>query len=236
MEKKIIVANWKANKTREEAKAWVDVFSAAAFPSKPIQVVICPPVVHLFEVYRQLKTASFPFPVTVGVQNLSPYPGGTYTGEVTASMVRGVATHVILGHSERRQWFSETPQQVALAVDQALEHQITPIVSVDRTNWRLQLAQFDDQTIRQILLMYEPPEAISEQIGPIGRGQTADLTDIEDMIGLLSKAYGNTRVLYGGSVKSANVKPFLESALVSGVVVGTASMEVHEFIRLISQV
>jgi triosephosphate isomerase len=232
---KLIVANWKANKTRSEAIHWWQQFKAASFVKKDIEVVICPPVVHLFTLQEELDKSSFPFPVTLGAQDLSQYPSGTYTGEVTARMVDEVVTHVILGHSERRRWFKETPSMIAMKTELALHHGIVPVVSVDRENYRQQLGQFEESQLKKIIIMYEPPEAISEQVGPIGQGQAVDPQQVAEAIKKIKELAAESRVLYGGSVKSANVRDYLELASVDGVVPGTASMNADEFIQLINQ-
>ncbi len=232
---KLIVANWKANKTLPEALAWWQTFSAAKFTSKKIHVVICPAFVHLFALYDKIKSANFPFPVTLGSQDISAYPGGTYTGEVTARMVSGVAAHAILGHSERRQWFKETPQIIAQKTIQALDNHIAPIISVDKVSYRQQLIQFDKNHLQKIIVMYEPPEAISRQVSPIGQGQPADKQDVKIAVNDIRLIAPDSPILYGGSVKSYNVGDYLSLPGISGVVVGTASQNVDEFIKIINQ-
>lgn len=233
---KLIVANWKANKTKQEALAWWQIFSAAKFSPKNIHVVICPAYVHLFSLAEKIKSANFPFSVTPGTQDISAYPGGTYTGEVTARMAAGVITHTILGHSERRRWFKETPPVIAQKAVQALDNNITPIVSVDKLSYRQQLIQFDKNQLKKIIVMYEPPEAISQQIGPVGQGQPADKKDVEIAVNDIKLISPRCRILYGGSVKSYNVADYLSLPGISGAVVGTASQNADEFVKLINQI
>lgn len=232
---KFIIANWKATKTTAEVQEWWRVISAGSFEKKDVHVVISPPSVYLSLLSELLKSAPLPFPATLGAQDLSPFPDGTYTGAVTARMLQDIGvTHVIVGHSERRQWFHETPQDVSLKVEQALHHGIIPIVSVDRENFRTQLAQFDDESLRRIMIMYEPPEAISTMAGSIGTGTSADIADIEEMTASLKRLAPETPILYGGSVKSTNAKTFLSHQDLAGVVVGTASMDAQEFIKILN--
>jgi len=198
---KLIVANWKANKTKPEALAWWQTFSAAKFSPQNIHVVICPPFPYLLILQEQLSKSKFPFPITLGAQNLSPYPGGTYTGEVTARMLMGIVTHSILGHSERRRWFKETPAIVAQKTIQSLDNHITPIISVDQVSYRQQLIQFDKNQLQKIIVMYEPPEAISRQEGPIGQGEPADKKNVEVAVNDIKLIAPASPILYGGSVK-----------------------------------
>lgn len=230
---KLIVGNWKANKTLEETKVWWSVFSKTSFPVKACEVVICPPAVYLYQLYEMLQTSRFPFPVKLGVQNLSEFPGGTYTGEITGRMIKNIATYAIIGHSERRRWFGETAQSVARRVVQALDNGITPIISIDRQNYVQQLDQFDKNMLPKLMFMYEPQEAISREIGPIGEGTPASFSDVSHMVTLLQKLSPKSKILYGGSVKSHNVSEFLSLPGIDGVVPGTASMNVLEFIKLI---
>lgn len=231
---KLIVGNWKANKTLDEVKSWWTTFSCAPFTKTECEVVICPPAIYLYTLDELKRSTTFPFPVKFGLQNLSEYPGGTYTGEITGRMAKGIASYAILGHSERRRWFSETPQAVARKALQAIDNDINPIVSVDRKNYLQQIHQFDAQILPKLLFMYEPPEAISQEVGPIGEGKAADVSDIAEMVETLKLLSPKSKILYGGSVKSSNVNNFLAISGVDGVVPGTASMNVEEFIKLIN--
>lgn len=229
------MANWKANKNMAELQQWWGIFSSHQFRPGDVQVVICPAFAHLSTLKNLIDNSKFPFPLTLGAQDLSPFPGGAYTGEVTGRMLNQLVTHVIVGHSERQRWFGETPQRVAMKVKEAVENNIIPIVSVDRDNYRGQLTQFDDQTLAKIILMYEPPEAISQQVGPIGRGKAADTSDVEEMVEKIRQISPESPIVYGGSVKSDNAASFFSISEVSGVVVGSASLDANEFIRIIEQ-
>lgn len=233
---KLIVANWKANKTKEEAVEWWAEFSSTDFLEKNIQVVICPPAVYLWEWVELLKNTKFPFALSFGVQDISRYPGGTYTGEITARMLKGVVSHVFVGHSERRKWFGDTSQIVAMKARMAMDNDMTPIVLFSRENYREQLGQFNDTELAKMWLMYEPPEAISALEGSIGIGQSAAVSDVEQMVKNIQALAFNSKVLYGGSVKSANVAEYISLVGIDGVGVGSASLDVREFIKLIKQI
>ena len=232
---RLVVANWKANKNRSQVNQWWETFSQHQFDASDIQVIICPAFVHLNLLSELIDKTKLSFPVTVGVQDLSPFPGGAYTGEVTGMMLAGMVTHAIVGHSERRQWFGETPQRVAMKVREALENNIIPIVSVDKDNYRQQLTQFDDQSLAKIVVMYEPPEAISQPTGPIGRGKAAEISDVEGMVKKIQQIFPEQSIVYGGSVKGDNAANFFSISEACGVVVGSASLNANEFIRIIEQ-
>lgn len=204
--------------------------------SKNLRVVICPAAIHFPLVKDLIQKHNLSGSVSAGLQDLSVFPGGAYTGEVTARMAEGLTSYVILGHSERRKWFKETVQQTAQKVIQALDNNIIPVVSVNRENFLEVLGQFDDETLSKIIIMYEPPEAISAQEGPVGKGKSAEITDIVDMIKTLNQLAPATKILYGGSVKSANIANFSLVPGLSGVVVGSASLDPDEFIKIILQI
>jgi len=222
----------------------MDKFSSAPLEQKNLQAVICPAAIHFSLVKSLILTHGFPstgsgqvpFQISAGLQDLSIYPGGAYTGEITGRMAQSLASYAILGHSERRKYFKETVQQTAQKTIQALDNNIIPIVSVDRENFRQQLGQFDDDMLSQIIIMYEPPEAISVQEGPVGKGKSAEVSDIEDMIKNLNQLAPDAKILYGGSVKSANIVNFSSVPGLSGVVIGSASLDPNEFIKIIRQI
>lgn len=231
---KLILANWKATKTKEEVQGWWETFSAASFQKKDIHVVICPPAPYVLPLHGWLSTATFPFKISVGMQDISRYPSGRYTGEIPASIMKRIITHTFLGHSERRRWLGETSQIVAEKARRAMEQDIMPIVLFGRDNYRGQLGQFEGEELNQMVLMYEPPEAISELTGPIGKGQSAALDDIEDMVKSVKTLAPESKITYGGSVKSSNVHSFLDLPVLDGVGVGSASMDAQEFIKILN--
>lgn len=232
---KLILANWKATKTKEEVQGWWKTFSSASFQKKDLHVVICPPAPYVLPLHGWLSTATFPFKISVGMQDMSRYPSGRYTGEIPASIMKGIITHTFLGHSERRRWLKETSQIVAEKARRALEQDITPVVLFGREHYREQLGQFSDDELNQMVLMYEPPEAISELTGPIGEGQSAALDDIKDMVKSVKTLAPESKITYGGSVKSSNVHSFLNLPFLDGVGVGSASMDAQEFVKILHE-
>jgi len=166
MQTTYLIANWKSNKTPKEAQIWTQEVKANLPPtlSPNITPVLCLPFIHLQSVKSQLPKFNY------ATQDLSPYPDGAYTGAVSARMLGDLVKYTLVGHSERRQYFHETPPQIARKVTQALEYNITPIVGVDKKNWHHQLNQFKQKKLKKIIIMYEPPEAIgSGTPAPPGR-------------------------------------------------------------------
>lgn len=218
MKKKLwIIANWKSNMTIQKALDWISQVGPKIEKAEKLEVVVCPTFSSLSEVKKEILVGNFP--IKVGVQDLSPYPEGAYTGEEAASLVKDFAEIAILGHSERRENFSETDEMVQEKVNKAIEAGITPLVCVQSTETPIpEKAQ---------LLAYEPVFAI-------GTGTPDTPANAEKVAAMLKEKHNpDVEVLYGGSVNSENAKAFLEQNNISGLLIGKASLEAQEFVKII---
>lgn len=212
-----IVANWKSNKTIAEALDWISFVGPKLERRENLKVVVCPNFIDIEEVKKAVLVGSYP--LIVGSQDLSPFDEGSYTGEEAARILKEIVDLAILGHSERRQNFSETDEMIAEKVNQALENNITPLVCVQDKN-----TPVPEGTK---LVAYEP-------IFAIGTGQSDSPQNAQEVAFELKKKYGEgIEVLYGGSVTSENVKHFLNENDISGVLVGTASLDPDEFVKIV---
>jgi triosephosphate isomerase len=226
---KYLIGNWKANKTQKEALSWIrSVKESKVTIHARLKIVLCPSFIHLSLFKSELKDLS------LGGQDLSPYGDGAYTGAVTARMLSDLVEFVILGHSERRRYFSDSANKVALKAIQALDNNITPIIAVAKDNWRQQLNALGEEIIKKSIIMYEPPESISRQVGPIGKGEAASLDEVKAMILKIKQDRAPQAVIYGGSVKSHNIQKFLETEIIDGVLPGSASLNSQEWIKMIN--
>lgn len=226
--KKYLIGNWKANKTLKQAKIWIDTVKAKNLKIRSdLEIVLCPSFIHLFLFKNEYPRQK------LGCQDISPFSDGAYTGEVTARMVADLVSYVILGHSERHRYFSEKETYVALKAEQALDNLITPIIAVHKDNYKKQLRALDSSSIEKSIIMYEPPEAISEPVGPIGKGEPAPLEEIYEMITEIKKEANPRAVIYGGSVKSVNLHTFLKEDIIDGVLPGSASLNAEEWISML---
>ncbi len=229
MKKTYIVANWKANKTITEAKTWInEVKSGLPKLSPNLEVILCLPLIHL-HLFKELLPS-----FKLAVQNLSPYTDGAYTGEVSARMLAGLADYALLGHSERHQYFHETTDKVALKVTQSLENSLTPIIALQPKLWRKQLNQLNRDEISRCLFMYEPPEAISRQVGLIGKGEATPINTVISAVQEIKPVAPVSPILYGGSVKSQNLAEFLDIPMIDGVVIGSASLNSSEWLKILA--
>jgi len=225
---KYLIGNWKANKTIDEASAWIkQVKREMPILSESLRVVLCPSDIHL-----SLFKKEWPG-LTLGTQDCSPYGDGAYTGQVTARMLAPLVNYVILGHSERRRYFHEDESMVVKKAIQAWDNGIIPIIAVDAKNFRKQLVALEINQRKESMVMYEPPEAISEQIGPIGKGKAAPLEEVRGMIERIKTEHEVSQVLYGGSVKSDNLATILNESMIDGVLAGSASLNAQEWVRMV---
>jgi triosephosphate isomerase (TIM) len=211
-----IIANWKSNKTIEEALDWISIVGPAIEKKENIKVVVCPTFTVIEEVKKSILVGNFP--LIVGSQDLSPYPEGAYTGEETATILKDVVELSILGHSERRQNFGETDEMVAEKVKQAQDSEIIPLVCVQSEN-----TPIPENTK---LVAYEPVFAI-------GSGNPDTPENAEKVAGLIKTNLPEVEVLYGGSVTSDNVKSFVSQNNINGVLVGKASLDPEEFLKIV---
>lgn len=212
-----IIANWKSNKDISEALEWIDQVGPSLEKKDNIKIVVCPEFNVLNEVKKAISVGNYP--LILGAQDLSPFPAGAYTGEESAKSLAYLINLVILGHSERRQNFGEDDQLVAKKVTQALSNNIIPLVCV----------QSDQTPVPEgcRLVAYEP-------IFAIGTGNPDTPENAEVVAKSLKQKYGqDLEVLYGGSVDSQNIELFLGQGDISGVLIGKASLDTVEFIKIV---
>ncbi|OGH17349.1 MAG: hypothetical protein A3C30_04065 [Candidatus Levybacteria bacterium RIFCSPHIGHO2_02_FULL_40_18] len=214
----LIVANWKENKTWEEALDFLSEFSKIYEPKPNVKVAICPPYLLVPEVSNYVRTNNLS--IDVGVQNLSKFDEGAHTGEVSAREAAEFARFAIIGHSERRA-LGETDSDVKMKVEMAIKYNIEPIVCVVNENVPIPSGTK--------IVAYEPIEAIGT-----GNPDTPENAD-RVASAIKSKYQGIMHVLYGGSVTSENVRRFTQMQNIDGVLVGGASLDPKEFSAIVKQ-
>lgn len=214
-----IIANWKSNKNIEEALDWVSKVGPQIPKRDFLKVVVCPQFLAIEEVKKAVQVGNFPF--MVGSQDLSPFPEGAHTGEEAAEDLSDLVELAILGHSERRKNFGETDEIVAEKVSQANQQNIIPLVCV----------QGKETPVPEgcKLIAYEP-------IFAIGTGNPDTPEDAEEVAKNFKEKYEGVEVLYGGSVTSENAKKFVSQDSLSGLLIGGASLDAEEFVKIINEV
>jgi triosephosphate isomerase len=219
-----VLANWKSHKTLAEAESWLSEFLRLYRPAPQLQVIIAPAAIYLAPLRRLLQKHGTP-PLALAIQDLSPFPLGSYTGAVAAAIVRDLVEFAILGHSERRRYFDETNQDVANKVSEAGAAGIQPIVCVDEPYAMAQLAAIDEEALPGLLIGYGPVEAIG-----IATPQSPEM--VRQAIAEIQALAPDAPILYGGSINAGNAAEYLNLAGVAGLMVGTASLDVEEFARI----
>ena len=240
--RKLIAGNWKMNGLREDgtrlAKTVADRARGADAPE--VDWLVCPPFTLLHAVAEQLAGS----PVKLGAQDCHYEEKGAHTGDIAPAMLRDLCcSHVIVGHSERRQDHGETSELVQAKAEAARAHGMTPILCIGETQQQRDAGQAMDVLTRQLegslpaagegdlVVAYEP-------VWAIGTGRTATADDVREahahVRAQLQKAYGETagaqvRILYGGSVKPANAGELMATENVDGALVGGASLKPDDF-------
>ena len=246
--KKIIAGNWKMNKTQAEARVLVEDLLRDVGRFDAAEIVLCPPFTALAAVSEMLSAETN---IRLGAQNLSEHASGAYTGEISAAMLKELyVRYVIIGHSERRQYFHEDNATVNRKTKAALAAELRPIVCVGETlpereagKWKNVLetqlregfAGFGEKELSDIIIAYEP-------VWAIGTGKTASAAQAEEahqwIRKVLATHFSQTvseriRIQYGGSVKPENAKELLTKPDIDGALVGGASLDARGFAAII---
>lgn len=247
MRKNIVAGNWKMNTTLDEGVELANEINELLRDRKTnCDVVICVPFTHLTSVHAVID----PVRIGLGAENCSEHTKGAYTGEVSAQMVKSTgATHVILGHSERRQYFGENNEQLLAKTRQALENGITPIFCVGEVLEERENGSYNDVVRGQIEALFTlTPEEFSkvivayEPVWAIGTGKTATADQAQDMHAnirrCIEEKYGkeiadNTSILYGGSCKPENAGELFAKPDVDGGLIGGAALKADSFMGII---
>ena len=247
MRKKVIAGNWKMNMLPNEAISFIEELTPLVKNTEN-EVILCVPYTDLF---YSLLTAQGTN-IKIGAQNMHFEDNGAYTGEVSAKMLKSIGVeYVIIGHSERRQYFAETDETVNKKVKKALQENLKPIVCVGETleereagktseiitnQTEKALEGIDEKQLENIIIAYEP-------IWAIGTGKTATSEDANNSIkqirNKIMEIYGQNmskRVIiqYGGSVKSTNAKELFTTSDIDGGLVGGASLKAEEFSKIVN--
>ena len=232
MEKTLLVANWKENKTTPQAKEWLEKFGASLSISRSRsklsinpEVVICPSFVVLpMMAYEASKLEG----VKLGAQDVSKFEEGQYTGEVSAKMLKDFVSYVIIGHSERRKCFNETDEDIKLKIEQCLKYNLIPIVCVSTIQ---ELSSFPSElSSNGTIFAYEPLFAVGTGTPDTSENAQKFAEKIKAEVGQ------NVKVLYGGSVNAENAKSFVSQPDIDGVLVGQASLDPKEFAEIVKKI
>lgn len=242
----LIAGNWKMNTTLDEAGKLVAAMRPGLDAIEGVEKVVCPPFVSLAAVKEILKGST----VKLGAQNLHFEEKGAYTGEVSSSMLAGLCEFVIVGHSERRQYFGETDEVVNKKLRAALKAGLKPILCVGERLEQNEAGKTKEVVTGQVKaglagLAYSSDMVIAyEPIWAIGTGRAATGAQANETIGLIrrqfAELYGKEnaeklRILYGGSVTADNIAEFAGQSEIDGGLVGGASLKADQFVSIVRQ-
>jgi len=247
MRKKIIAGNWKMNKTVSEAEALSAAIKRELDSEAKVDVVLCPPFTAIAAVSQEVSGSQ----IAVGAQNMHFEPSGAYTGEISAEMLREqFCRYVILGHSERRQYFAETDESVNRKTKAAIAAGLKPIVCVGETLEEREAGQIESvittqineglagisaSDLRSVVIAYEP-------VWAIGTGKTATPEQAQDVHALIRSLLATLsdqatadaiRIQYGGSMKPANAAELLSKPDIDGGLIGGAALDPTSFIEIV---
>ncbi|OIO36941.1 MAG: triose-phosphate isomerase [Candidatus Omnitrophica bacterium CG1_02_44_16] len=248
MRRKVIAGNWKMNKTTSEAIELTNGLMRELYKIEDVEIIVCPPFTALEEASEVVYESN----IKLGAQNMHWETNGAFTGEVSPAMLKELGCQfVILGHSERRQYFHETNENVNKKSIAALKNGLTPIVCVGErleereANKAFQVIQnhvegslsgISSEDIKKVIIAYEP-------VWAIGTGKTASPAQAQEVHQfireLLKKKYGaeiseEIIILYGGSVKPNNTKELVTQNDIDGALVGGASLEIKSFAEIVN--
>ena len=247
----LIAGNWKMNLDHLQAVAFVQklhwTLKDAKHEDGSVEVAVFPPFTDLRTVQTLLDADKIPF--ALGAQDVSSHDSGAYTGEVSGAFLAKLDNrYVIIGHSERRQYHAETDEVVAAKVKAALKHGLAPVICVGETLEQREESGPTAVSVAQLEVALEGVPAGAdivvayEPVWAIGTGQVASPEQAQEVCAALRQvisdklgadAAARTRILYGGSVKAANIASFMREPDVDGALVGGASLVVDEFAAII---
>ena len=243
----VIAANWKMNTTIVEARNLVNEMKSKLDLLKNIEIVICPPFISLSEIKELLKGTS----IKTGAQNMYFEKEGAYTGEISPQMLHGLCEFVILGHSERRNYFLETDDLVNKKIKRALLFNLKPILCIGENLIEKESNKTEEVLSKQldkglqeiaynkdVLIAYEPLWAIGTGVAANGEEANITIKFIRDKMAQLwdKTTDDDLHILYGGSVNSNNITEFISKSDIDGVLVGGASLKAKEFLSIANQI
>ncbi|HEX9896690.1 MAG TPA: triose-phosphate isomerase [Dehalococcoidales bacterium] len=239
-----VAGNWKMNTTLNEGIKLVAEMRPGIESTQNIEVALCPPFISLTVIHNLLSGSK----IKLGAQNLFYEEKGAFTGEISPMMLAGLCEYVILGHSERRQYFGETSEIVSRKVNSAIKAGLKPILCIGENLTEFEAGKTEEIVTGQLLkslagvdpspglvIAYEPVWAIGTGKAATGERANEVISLIRQTItGLYDKnfAYG-LRILYGGSVTGDNIAEFVGQAEIDGALVGGASLKTDQFISIV---
>ena len=246
--KTLIIGNWKMNLDMQESSLYLDKLSKMVKPRRDVEVILAPSVLCLQSLSLQVNLRQF----KLAAQNFYWRDSGAYTGEVSATQLRGIVQYAFVGHSERRHIFDEHEKDIRSKVAAAIRNNIRPILCIGETAWERSnnetndiindqlingLANITSDELDQVIVSYEP-------VWAVGTGQNAMPGDVQEAVGVIrnqikqlygSKASQAIQVLYGGSVTAESAADYLALSGIDGLFIGAASLNANVFNEIVKK-
>jgi len=220
---KYIIANWKANKNKKEVKIWLESFiSKNPLPTQPkLEIIIAAPYVFLPLIQPTLIHLDHLY---LAAQDVSSFPNGSHTGQITSRMLSEFVDYVLIGHSETRKFFPQTPKDIQNKINLCVQYSLIPIIFIASPDQPPQT--YPDNSF----FVFEPPAAISQP----GKSHPFPLKKTLESIKILKSKIKSPKAkfLYGGSINEKNIADYLSCPQIDGVVPGRASLDVKTFVKL----
>ena len=248
MRKKLIIGNWKMNFNMQEASLYLHKLMNILPSHRDVEVVLAPTILTLQSLSLQINRRI----AKLAAQNCYWRDSGAYTGEIPAAHLRGIADYVLIGHSERRYIFIESEKDIRLKVQAAIRNRIHPVLCIGETIQEKTLGETKDvladqltsglanvtaDELGEVVVAYEP-------IWAIGTGDSAKVSDVKKATQMIrrhishlygKKAAESVRIVYGGSITLMNAVDYLAIDELDGLLVGVASLDIHQFKEIISK-
>jgi triosephosphate isomerase (TIM) len=242
----LVAGNWKMNTTIEEAVTLIKTMQPHLHKIQGVEKVICPPFVAL----NAARAITHGSTVKLGAQNMFYEEKGAFTGEIAPGMLQDICDFVIIGHSERRQYFGETNEMINKKLKAAIQHNLKPILCIGETSEENEAGKTREVLGGQLMgcsdrLYFMSGMVIAyEPLWAIGTGKNASGEDANRTINFIrqfvSRLHGNgiantARILYGGSVTAANIAELMHQPDIDGALVGGASLKANDFVSIVSR-
>lgn len=247
MRRFIIAGNWKMNGSEAVNQQWLQTFKAGVSNVTDVEWIVFPPFVYIPQISSALSSLST---VSFGAQNLDSHNNGAYTGEISAEMLKDFSCrYVLVGHSERRQFYAETNQVVALKFMQAQKYDLRPILCVGETLEQRKQGLTQETVLQQINAILDEAKSVNvfsnaciayEPVWAIGTGEAATPEQAQEVHAFIRKHLAaldsniaqKISILYGGSVKASNAKELFSMPDIDGGLIGGASLNATEFLEI----
>jgi triosephosphate isomerase len=223
--KQLIVANWKANVSADQAEEWVRTLRSYCHFRENRETVLAVPSLYLERIFSRVSTLPG---ITLAAQGISPYPPGNYTGATPASWLRDMVDYALVGHRERRKYFHETAQDAAARIRECVAVGIRPILCLDDDSLSDMRAALDSEELAEVICAYTPDSAVAHETA-------LDIKDIQAGIARVSGYFPHRPVLYGGGVNDENAEEILALPEVSGIMLGQGCLDAEKFARFCSK-